>query len=74
MPNFGNKIKSSKSIFGLSSGLKSNLSELKKRAIYKRKRYVENLIASKANKTKIDTTKVNKKINKSILGPKKNTI
>ena len=39
MPNLGYKIKSLKSIFGLNSGLKSNLSELKKkkRRINKRK-------------------------------------
>ena len=31
MPNLGNKIKFLKIIFGLNSGLQSNLSELKKR-------------------------------------------
>ena len=30
MPNLGNKIKSLKSIFGINSDLKTNLSELKK--------------------------------------------
>ena len=31
MQNFGNKIKSLKSIFGLNCGVKSNLSELKRK-------------------------------------------
>ena len=64
-----------KSIFGLNSDLKSNLSELKKkRKINQRKIYAENLIALKGNKTKTDTIKVNKKTNKSILGPKNEDI
>ena len=52
-------------MFGLNSGLERNLSELKKTRINKRKRYVKNLIAEGNN-----TTKVNKKTNRSILGPK----
>ena len=48
MPSFSNKIKAIRSIFGLNSSIKSNLSELKeKRKIIKRKKHVENLIALK---------------------------
>ena len=80
MSNLGNKIKSLKSILGLNSSLESNLSELKKkRRINKRKKYAENFIAAKENKTKIDkikvnTSKVNKKTNESFFDPNKKDI
>ena len=51
MPTFRYKIKSIKSIFGLSSSMTSNLSELKKKI--KRKKYVENFITLKT-KAKIN--------------------
>ena len=71
-------------MFGLNSSLKSSLSKLgkkRKKKLNKTKRYVENLIASKGNtskinKTKINTTKINNetKTNNSILGSKKEDI
>ena len=49
MPSFGNKMKAIKSIFGLSSSIKSNLSELNKKQTkkIKRKKHVENLTKCK---------------------------
>ena len=47
MPSFGNNIKAIKSIFRLSSHIKRSLSKLKKKRNIKRKKHVENLIASK---------------------------
>ena len=62
MPNLGNVTKSLKSIFGLNSGLKSKLLELEKeRNNNKRRRYVNKLIASKSNTTKVAPNKVSKK-------------
>ena len=52
MRSLGNKVKSIESIFEISSSIKSSLSELKKRNINKRKKYVKNLITSKGNTTK----------------------
>ena len=71
--------KSVKSIFGLSSSIKSSLSKLKKIEKYKKKKYVENLITSKGNTTKINKKNeaiknpFDSKTNKSIFGPKKRT-
>ena len=62
MPNLGNVTKSLKSIFGLSSGLKSKLLELEKERNHnKRRRYVNKLIASKSNTTEVAPNKVSKK-------------
>ena len=71
MPNLGNITKPFKSVFGLSSNLKSRLLKFfKERNINKRRRYAENLIALKDNATKIASNNVNKKTNKSVFGPK----
>ena len=62
MPSLGNINKSLKSIFGLNRCLKRRLLELKKEInTNKRKRKVENLIASKGTTTKVAPNKVYKK-------------
>ena len=64
MPNLVNIDKSLNSIFGLNSGLESRLLELKEeRNKNKKRRHVENLIASNGNTTKVTTNKLNKKTN-----------
>ena len=74
MPSFINKTKALKNVFKSSNNAKSNLSELKRKIIKKRKKHIDNLLASIDNKTKINTSKINKKVNKSILGPQKEDI
>ena len=54
MPNFGNKIKSIKSIFGLNNSVKSGLSELKKEKFeQKKKTYRESLLPQKVIQLKL---------------------
>ena len=75
MPNLGDINKSLKSIFRLNSDLKSRLLELKnERNKNKRRRSVKNLIASKGNTTKVASSNVNKKANKSAFCPKNKDI
>ena len=74
MPNLGNKIKSLKSIFGLSSSPKISLSALKKEKFKQTNKKICRK-SSKGNTTKINTTKINNKTktNENIFGPKKKT-
>ena len=75
MSNLGNITKPLKSIFGLNSGLKSKILELKReRNKNKTRRHIKNLIASQSNTTKIAPNKVSKKTNKSIFDLKNKSI